>query len=96
MNKGRSRTTTIFIIGALAVLAIVIVGTILMGHSASGDTQEAVRKVSLLYLDELAGRREQVVENNLKRNIEVMEVAVALMRMTIRAVWNVCGTTRRG
>lgn len=79
MNKGRSRTTTIFIIGALVVLAIVIVGTILMGHRASGDTQEAVRKVSLLYLDELAGRREQVVENNLKRNIEVMEVAVALM-----------------
>ncbi|MBQ9872320.1 MAG: response regulator [Eubacterium sp.] len=79
MNRGRSRTTTIFIIGALVVLAIVIGGTLLMGHRASDDTQDAVRKVSLLYLDELAGRREQVVDNNLKRNIEIMEVAVALM-----------------
>jgi len=37
-----------------------------MGAHARQDTEEAVRSVSLLYLDELAGRREQVVEDNLQ------------------------------
>jgi signal transduction histidine kinase/DNA-binding response OmpR family regulator len=32
-----------------------------------------------LYLDELAGRRKQVVENNLQNKIEVIQVAVSLM-----------------
>jgi hypothetical protein len=36
-----------------------------MGRTAGRDTEQAVRSVSLLYPDELADRREQVVENNL-------------------------------
>ena len=50
-----------------------------MGRKASEDTEDAVSKVSLLYLDELAGRRGQVVENNLKDKIEDIQVAVNLM-----------------
>ena len=35
--------------------------------------------VSLLYLDELAGRREQVVEDNLKDNINVIRIAIGMI-----------------
>ena len=50
-----------------------------MGQSAHKDTVEAVRSVSLLYLDELAGRREQVVEGNLSDSIEEINIAVGLI-----------------
>ena len=78
-KRGSNKSTTVYIIGGIVVLLILVIGTIIMGHQASVDTKEAVRKVSLLYLDELAGRREKVVENNLNDKIEDMQVAVGLM-----------------
>ena len=71
--------TSVYLIGGVIVLLVMIIGTIILGRKASLDTENAVRKVSLLYLDELAGRREQVVENNLKNSIEDMLVAIDLM-----------------
>ncbi len=50
-----------------------------MGSQARRDTEDAVRAVSLLYLDELAGRREQVVANNLQEKVETIRVAIELM-----------------
>ena len=50
-----------------------------MGYNAKRDTEDAVRSVSLLYLDELAGRREQVVEKNLQEKIQTIRVAIELM-----------------
>ena len=79
MNRERKRSIPTYILGVLVVLATVIIGTMLTGRQASKDTEEAVRKVSLLYLDELAGRREQVVEHNLEQNKETIRVAVDLM-----------------
>ena len=79
MKKSENKAISIYLIGGMIVLAIMIIGTIIMGQRASVDTEDAVRKVSLLYLDELAGRREQVVENNLQNNIEVINIAVNLM-----------------
>ena len=76
---GTKGGVSIYIIACLVVLAIMVIGTIIMGQQASADTEKAVRKVSLLYLDELAGRREQVVEKNLNDSIEDMQVAVGLM-----------------
>ncbi|MBP5262552.1 MAG: response regulator [Clostridiales bacterium] len=67
------------IIGGLIVIAILIVGTIILGGSAHSDTEKAVHSVSALYLDELAGRREQVVANNLQREIEDLQVAIGLL-----------------
>lgn len=62
------------------ILAIILVaGTMWMGTQARRDTEEAVRSVSLLYLDELAGRREQVVESNLREKIQTIRVAIELM-----------------
>ena len=75
----KNLTTRIAVIGIVVVAAIMVGGTIWMSQSANKDTEDAVRSVSLLYLDELAGRREQVVENSLTDNIDRMETAVGLL-----------------
>jgi Signal transduction histidine kinase len=79
MKQKKSTATKIAVIGGIIVFMILVIGTVMMGQDAGRDTEKAVRKVSLLYLDELAGRREQVIENNLNRNIENMQVAIGLM-----------------
>ena len=80
MENGRNNhTVRIAFIGGLIVAAILVLGTIWTGRSAQRDTAEAVRSVSMLYLDELAGRREQVVEDNLNDNIRVIDIALGMI-----------------
>ncbi len=67
------------VIGSLIVAVILIIGTVLTGRSASRDAEKAVRSISLLYLDELAGRREQVVAATLEDYITDVDVAVGLL-----------------
>jgi len=67
------------ILGILVVAVIMIAGTFWEGQKARLDTEKAVRSVSLLYLDELAGRREQVVAANLLGKIGDLKTAVSLM-----------------
>lgn len=67
------------IAGGLIVMLVLVLGTMWMGQNAKRDTEAAVRSVSLLYLDELAGRREQVVAENLQDRISDMQTALALM-----------------
>ena len=67
------------VFGSLIVALILVLGTIYTGRSASSDTEKAVRNVSLLYLDELASRREQVVAGKLSEYINNMSVAVGLL-----------------
>ncbi len=55
----RNRLATVAIAGSVIVALILVVGTIWMGQSAKEGTETAVHSVSLLYLDELAGRRKQ-------------------------------------
>ena len=63
-----------------AIVAVILVaGTFLTGRSAGEDTEKAVRTVSLLYLEELAGRREQVVASTLDKYINDMDIAVGLL-----------------
>ena len=66
-------------IGGVLIVLILIFGTIWTGHKAKQDTENAVNSVSLFYLDELAGRREQVVSSTLKKNISDLKTAVGLM-----------------
>ena len=66
-------------IGSVLIASILILGTIWSGRSARTSTQEAVHSVSLFYLDELAGRREQVVAYNLRSTINNIYTAVGLM-----------------
>ena len=76
MKPKRKNTVSAAIIGAIAVLLILVAGTVWMAEAARRDTNEAVRSVSLLYLDELAGRREQVVASNLQESINTVNIAV--------------------
>ncbi|MBQ8092797.1 MAG: response regulator [Clostridia bacterium] len=82
MKTKKSSTLVIAAGGGVIVMLILVLGTIWMGQSARQDTEEAVRSVSLLYLDELADRREQVVEGNLFNKIDVIQIAIALMDET--------------
>ena len=77
--ENRKKNTLITAIGFIIVFLILVLGTFMMTRSAKKDTEEAVRSVSFLYLDELAGRREQVVANNLKGRISVIHTALGLM-----------------
>ncbi len=64
---------------SILVTVVLIAGTYWNGKSASRDSEEAVRNVSLLYLDELAGRREQVVATTLDDYINDIDVALGLI-----------------
>ncbi|MBQ7266187.1 MAG: response regulator [Firmicutes bacterium] len=77
--KGSHRYLPVAVIGSILIATILIFGTIWTGHKAKQDTEKAVRSVSLLYLDELTGRREQVVATALKKNISDLKTAVGLM-----------------
>ena len=74
-----ANTVAVAVAGSIVVMLILVLGTIWMGQHARHDTEAAVRSVSLLYLDELAGRREQVVAKNLQDRIADMETALELI-----------------
>ena len=81
-KKSQHRILVHIIIGGMVVLFIIIFGTIFAGNRANQDTQEAIENVSRFYLDELAGRREQVVATTLENNINKIMVATELMEPT--------------
>ena len=69
MKSTRNKSTvTVAVIGGIIFILVLTVGTILTGLMATNDTTKAVEAVSLFYLDELAGRREEVVSANLSKN----------------------------
>ena len=70
---------SLLIMGGVIVAGILIIGMLLTGRKASEDTNAAVRNVSLLYLDELAGRREQVVESVLNDYTMNIDIALGLL-----------------
>ncbi|MGI6221245.1 MAG: response regulator [Coriobacteriales bacterium] len=69
-------TTKALVIGIIAVAAVLVFGSWWMNQSARNATESAVRSVSMFYLDELTGRREQVVESNINSNIDTLQIAV--------------------
>ncbi len=75
----KKKNTLASVIGSVLLVLILVLGTMWMGRTASKDTAAAVRSVSLLYLDELAGRREQIVAANMQDKISVIETALDLM-----------------
>ncbi|MBR1623747.1 MAG: hybrid sensor histidine kinase/response regulator, partial [Pseudobutyrivibrio sp.] len=78
-KKGKQNTMLVAIIGGIIVAMVLVFGTIWSGRSAGKATEAAVRNVSLLYLDELAGRREQVVASKLSDYINDLDVAIGMM-----------------
>ena len=67
------------ILGGIALILIMVIGAMILSSAARSDTERAIHSVSTLYLDELAGRREQVVANNLQNRIRDLNVALSLM-----------------
>ena len=78
-NRRKYNIMQLAVIGAVIIAAILVFGTFWIGQTATKDTEKAVRSVSLLYLDELAGRREQVVANNLNDHIDIINMAIGMM-----------------
>ena len=78
-KQKRNTIMPVVLIGGLCVVVVFLLGTLWMGNSASHDTKTAVRNVSLLYLDELAQRREQVVETTLDDYISDLDVAIGMI-----------------
>ena len=79
MKRRKGNTVLVAVIGGVCALLILVLGTVWTGRTAARDTEKAVRSVSQLYLEELAGRREQVVASNLNNNIAKIQAAVSLM-----------------
>ena len=78
-NSGIRGMMAVALSGSVIVALILILGTIWSGRSARHDTERAVRNVSLLYLGELADRREQVVASVLNDYISDLDVAIGLL-----------------
>lgn len=78
-NVTSNKSFSIAAIGGLIIAVILTIGTFGLGRIADHDTKEAVRNVSLLYLSELAGRREQVVSSVLDDYISDINVALGLI-----------------
>ena len=79
MAKSKNTVAGIAIVCTVVIAVVFVLGTIWMGQSTKKDADRAARAVSLMYLDELAGRREQVVENNLQSSIQTIRVAIDLL-----------------
>ncbi|MCR4875846.1 MAG: hypothetical protein K5922_01590 [Clostridiales bacterium] len=78
-SKRRTSNLLIVIIGSVILAGILLGSTFLMGQKAHQDASDAARSVSMLYLEELAGRREQVVEDSLNDSINVIQIALGLL-----------------
>ncbi len=79
MQSLNRNTMVAAIAGGIIVAVMLIAGTFWVGRSASQDTEKAVSNVSLLYLEELAGRREQVLASTLTDYIGDLDVAISLL-----------------
>ena len=75
-RKQRFNTLKIVAVSVAMIMLVLVLTTWLTGLSAQRGTERAVQSVSNFYLRELAGRREQVVENNLHSKIDVIRIAV--------------------
>ncbi|MBR6056577.1 MAG: response regulator [Victivallales bacterium] len=77
--QGKNKMVFAAMAGGIAVALIMIIGTVWIGRDASQSTINAVRSVSLLYLNELAERRKKVAEDVLNNNFLRLKVATNMM-----------------
>lgn len=74
MKKIKNSMMKEVVLGSVITILLLVLGTYFTGKYAKEDTEKAVHSVSLFYLKELAGRREQVIANALsdfKKNLDV-------------------------
>ena len=78
-EKQKKQAVAFAVFGGSVIAAILLVTTIWVLTSARAGTSQAVKRVSEFYLDELAGRRAQVVAEELKNHFLFMENALDIM-----------------
>ena len=81
-EKQKKQTVVYAIAGGITIAAILLVTMIWVSGSARVGTDEAVNRVSQFYLEELAGRRQQVVSQELKNHFSYMEKAIETLKKT--------------
>ena len=80
IDKRQKKQTAAFAIwGGIIIAAILLLTTIWVLEKARTGTSQAVSKVSEFYLEELAGRRAQVVSEELKNNFTYIERALSIL-----------------
>ena len=79
-EKYNAKYIRLAVIGGIVFAAIMVFGTIWVGRSASADSSDAVRRVSLLFMGEMTERREQVVASTLEEYISNLDVALGLIQ----------------
>lgn len=78
-EKQRRQTIANAVAGGIIIAVILLVTTVWVSESSRTGTDQAVSRVSAFYLEELAGRRAQVVAEELKTRFSYMENAVAIL-----------------
>ena len=80
INREQRKQTVAFAVGGGIIIAVILLlTTVWVMNSAGRGTRQAVSRVSEFYLDELAGRRAQVVAEELKNHFLFMENALDIM-----------------
>ena len=81
MKKLITRKTFILtaIVGAILLISMVIINTVLSSRQTIKATNEAVSEVSSFYLEAMADRRARTVPNLINNNFDQMEKAVAFI-----------------
>ena len=75
----RRQTVAAAICGGILIAIILLITTVWVSTAARTGTSQAVAQVSEFYLEELAGRRAQVVSEELKNNFTYMENALSVL-----------------
>ena len=80
ISARQTRQTIAFALwGGAAIAVILLITTVWVTTRARAGTSQAAAQVSEFYLEELAGRRAQVVSEALKSNIEYINNALSLL-----------------
>ncbi len=75
----RRQTIAFALLGGVIIAVILLITTIWGSGKARNSTRQAVNRVSEFYLEELAGRRAQVVSEELKGHITNMKNALSII-----------------
>ncbi len=80
INEKQKRKTAVYaVIGGSIIASILLLTSIWVSSTAREGTSQAVSRVSEFYLEELAGRRAQVVSEELKNGFAHMENALEVL-----------------
>ena len=81
-EKQKKETFTYAVVGGIIIAAILLITMGWVSNRARISTNQAVSRVSEFYLEELAGRRAQVVSEELKNHFTYIENALSILEDT--------------